>query len=162
MGWNNGNEKNRFEKRQEKLAERYRQAGMTEEQIRIMYEFDREQYRRERIERLHTQSVLPTEYEADEDDDEKLSIYRKFSDRLTCSIESEGETDEWNWLDDLGNISLLNAIRDLSPDDRKIWLMWAVERKTQSEIAVSFETSQQNIQKKISRIKKYFLKRVVF
>ena len=42
MKWNNGYERKRFEANQKKLAEEYRKAGMTEEQIKAMYEFDLE------------------------------------------------------------------------------------------------------------------------
>ena len=45
MSWNNGYERKKFEARQKKQAEEYKAQGMTEEQIKAMYEFDLEQYR---------------------------------------------------------------------------------------------------------------------
>ena len=44
MAWNNRLEKNKFDKRQARLAAKYRAAGMTEEQIEKMYQFDLEEY----------------------------------------------------------------------------------------------------------------------
>ena len=44
MAWNNRLEKNKFDKRQARLAAKYRAAGMTEEQIEKMHQFDLEEY----------------------------------------------------------------------------------------------------------------------
>ena len=40
MSWNNGYERKKFEARQKKQAEEYKAQGMTEEQIKALYEFD--------------------------------------------------------------------------------------------------------------------------
>ena len=40
MAWNNGLERNIFDEEQKRLAAEYRDAGMTEEQIEQMYQFD--------------------------------------------------------------------------------------------------------------------------
>ena len=40
MAWINGLERKRFNEEQKRLAEQYRAAGMTEEQIEQMYQFD--------------------------------------------------------------------------------------------------------------------------
>ena len=48
MCWNDGYERRKFEARQKKQAEEYRALGMTEEQIKAMYEFDLEQYKSDR------------------------------------------------------------------------------------------------------------------
>ena len=44
MAWNNRLEKNKFDKKQARLAAKYRAAGMTEEQIEKMHQFDLEEY----------------------------------------------------------------------------------------------------------------------
>lgn len=55
MEWNNGKERKKFEKQQARLREEYRKAGMTEEQIKAMYEYDLSVFRKNRIEAIHTQ-----------------------------------------------------------------------------------------------------------
>lgn len=57
MSWNNGYERSKFEARQKKQAEEYRALGMTEEQIKTMYEFDLEQFNSDRRYLIHTQSL---------------------------------------------------------------------------------------------------------
>ena len=69
-----------FNAKQKKQAEEYRTLGMTEEQIQAMYEFDLEQFNSERRYREHTQAFIPDDFDENEDDDEKLSIFEKFKD----------------------------------------------------------------------------------
>ena len=69
MCWNDGYERRKFEARQKKQAEEYRALGMTEEQIKAMYEFDLEQYKSDRRYYSHTQSFVPDDFDEDEDDD---------------------------------------------------------------------------------------------
>ena len=59
MSWNNAAEYAKFKAEQEKLAAEYRSLGMTEEQIRAIYEFDRETYRSRRRNALHTCPMEP-------------------------------------------------------------------------------------------------------
>ena len=63
MGWNNAYETKKFEAKQKKQAEEYRALGMTEEQIKEMYEFDLEQLKSERRYRMHTQPLQVEEFE---------------------------------------------------------------------------------------------------
>ena len=44
MAWINGFERKRFDEEQKRLAEEYRIAGMTNEQIEQMYQFDLETF----------------------------------------------------------------------------------------------------------------------
>ena len=78
MSWNDGYERRKFESRQKKQAEQYRKLGMTEEQITALYEFDMAQYRSDRRYHEHTQAFLPDDFDENEDDEEKLSIFEKF------------------------------------------------------------------------------------
>ena len=55
MAWNNGLERKKFEAEQAKLAAEYRAAGMNEEQIQQMYEFDLDVFHGNRSYAEHTQ-----------------------------------------------------------------------------------------------------------
>ena len=101
MSWNNAYETKKFEAKQKKQVEEYRALGMTEEQIQAMYEFDLEQFNSERRYREHTQAFIPDDFDENEDDDEKLSIFEKFKDVLTVSIEdSECKSRYW-WVEEI-------------------------------------------------------------
>ena len=107
MSWNNAYETKKFEAKQKKQAEEYRALGMTEEQIQAMYEFDLEQFNSERRYREHTQAFIPDDFDENEDDDEKLSIFEKFKDVLTVSIEDSGCKSRYWWVEEIEMLTLL-------------------------------------------------------
>ena len=155
MSWNNGYETKKFEARQKKQAEEYRALGMTEEQIKEMYEFDLEQFNSERRYREHTQAFIPDDFDENEDDDEKLSIFEKFKDVLTVSIEdSECKSRYW-WVEEIEDAELSKRIKLLNAEDIELITLYAFDGYTQEEIANHFSCTKQNIQKKIRRIKKF-------
>ena len=57
MAWINGFERKRFDEEQKRLAEEYRIAGMTEEQIEQMYQFDLVEFNSRRRFSEHTQQL---------------------------------------------------------------------------------------------------------
>ena len=158
MGWNNGNETICFEKKQKKQAEEYRKLGMTEEQIQTMYEFDMEQYHIERREMMHTQPILPFDFDENEDDEEKLSLYRKYLEQFSTTIESDVNEDNWNWKDDISNPAVLKAIKKLKPKEQAVLRIWAEGELTQEEIATMFQINQSTVSRVIKKFKTNFLK----
>lgn len=78
MKWNNGRERAIFNKEQAKLREVYSAAGMTEEQIQELYEFDLQNFRLRRTEALHTQNLQISAFDEDETgNEEKKSFVKK-------------------------------------------------------------------------------------
>ena len=114
MNWNNGYERRKFEARQKKQAEEYRALGMSEEQIQSIYEFDLEQFNSERRYREHTQAFLPDDFDENEDDEEKLSIFEKFKDVLTTSIEDGDNQSRYWWIEEIDDSYISEALRMLS------------------------------------------------
>ena len=155
MSWNDGYERRRFEARQKKQAEEYRALGMTEEQIQAMYEFDLEQYKSDRRHYSHTQSFIPDDFDESEDDDEKLSIFEKFKDVLTTTIENSSDKSRYWWVEDIEDAELSKRIKSLSTDDIELITLYVFDGYTQDEIAIQLSCTKQNIQKKIRRIKNF-------
>ena len=90
MGWNDGIERKKFEARMKKQAEEYHAAGMTEEQIQAMYEFDLAQYKSDRRFYSHTQPLEVHEFEDDDEGDESdNSLLKKFPEALTATDEDK-------------------------------------------------------------------------
>ena len=67
MRWNNGYERKKFEKEQQKLAAQYRAVGMAEEATREMYAFDLEVFRSDRRFYEHTQPLICCDEEFEEE-----------------------------------------------------------------------------------------------
>ena len=79
MAWNNGYERKKFESEQKRLAEEYRAAGMTEEQIEEMYQFDLAEFRSRRRFCEHNQQLPKDMFDQISNDKQKLKKYfRKY------------------------------------------------------------------------------------
>ena len=155
MSWNDGYERRKFEARQKKQAEEYRALGMTEEQIQTMYEFDLEQFKSERRHRMHTQQFTSSDFDEGEADDSESTLFDKFFDELTCTIETSGEHSRYWWVEEIEDADLCKRIKSLSVDDIELITLYAFDGYTQDEIAIKFSCTKQNIQKKFRRIKNF-------
>lgn len=149
MSWNNGKERKLFEKRQAVLAEQYRAVGMTEEQIKQMYEFDLAVYRSERIFYTHTQAL-----EINFEDDEDIGEVSNFL--LECQTECfRNYLNRFWWIDELEK--LYKVAKSLSDDEKELVTLYVFEGYTQSEIANKLQCSQVAICKRLNKIKRAFL-----
>ena len=82
MSWNNGYERKQFDEEQEKQAEEYRKAGMSEEAIAAMHEFDEEAFNARRAWEEHKQDIEATKSNGEETEYEQ-SMVQRFFDRFT-------------------------------------------------------------------------------
>lgn len=154
MSWNNAYERKKFEARQKKQAEEYRALGMTEEQIKEMYEFDLEQFKSNRRYYSHTQSFIPDDFDESEDDDEKLSIFDKFKDVLTTSIEDSGNKSRYWWIEEIDNPNLVKKIKALPQDDIELITLLAFDGYSKTEIAKMLGCQPYHITRRLARIEK--------
>ena len=78
MAWINGLERKRFNEEQKRLAEQYRAAGMTEEQIDLVEFNSRRRFSE------HTQQFSENVFE--ESDDDKSPLLEKYLAQLSTSL----------------------------------------------------------------------------
>lgn len=152
MSWNNRSERAKFEAIQKKHYEEYLKQGMTEDQIKEMYEFDLEQFNSDRRYYMHAQSVFPEDFDDNDDNEDKLSIFEKFRDVLTVSIENSSEFSRYWWIEEIDNPILAANIKELTPDDLELLTKYIVDGVKQTDLSVYYGITQKNICKKISRI----------
>ena len=119
MCWNDGYERRKFEARQKKQAEEYRALGMTEEQIKEMYEFDLEQYKSDRRYHMHTQPFTSSDFDDGEDDDSESTLLNKFFDELTLTIDSRSEQSRYWWIEEIDNPKLAEGITGTAMSKRE-------------------------------------------
>ena len=156
MEWNDGKERAKFEREQAKLREQYIAAGMSEEQIRQLYECDLEWYKSCRREARHTQ---PLDFVVDGDGEVRKDnpLYKKFSDKLTVEDRHFLSSDE-TWLDDMKNEKLYRAIRSLSESDRELLTDLFSLGLSQKEIALKRGVKKAALSRKVSRLKLFLRK----
>ena len=158
MSWNNAYEKRKFEERQKKQAEKYRALGMTEEQIKEMYEFDYAQFKSERRFRMHTQSFEPDKFDDDEDDNEKLSIVEKFQDVLVTTQDDSVDKSRYWWIEEIDDPETARKIKLLSESDLEILTLMVIDELKNKEISQETGIPLRTIERKKSRFKNLFKK----
>ena len=156
MKWNNGKERAKFEREQKELRKQYLAAGMTEEQIQAMYEFDLEWLRQRRNEAEHTQR-LDIESSEEEDLRKDNPLYKKFYEKLAVE-EEYGEDSRYGWIKEIENRNLYQVIQKLSEEDKELLTEYVFEGLKQVEIAKVMGIKQPNISRRIIVIKKILKK----
>ena len=153
MGWNNANERRKFEEQQKRLAIEYRANGMTDKQIEEMYQFDLRQFNSNRRYREHTQAFQVDEFDdADESDN---SLMRYFPEPLTSKIDDLASKTRFGWVEEIEDERLYKILIGMSKDDIELITLYVFDGYTQDEIANYMNCTKQNIQKKFHRIKKH-------
>ena len=133
----------------DKLREEYRAAGMTEDAIQKMYEYDLAVFNDDRAHHRYDVEI-PTA-----DDSENQSNYVEYE-RATTVTDTYHETKtRFAWVGEIENTRLQSALEDLSEDDLLLVSMYVYEGYDTVEISKVFGTTKQNISKKIRRISKF-------
>ena len=155
MEWNNGKERKKFEKQQARLREEYRKAGMTEAQIKTMYEYDLSVFRKNRIEAIHTQRLDLDAFNDDSATDEGQNpLLMKFADKLTVEL-SITHTSRYAWVEDVENEKLAKGLKSLKRVDLELLTLWLVDRYSQREIGKLMGVTEVAISKRIAKLKKF-------
>lgn len=156
MEWNDGKERAKFAKEEAKLREQYLAAGMTEEQIEELYEFDLVWYRSCRREAQHTQAL---DIQTGEDEDRKMEnpLYKKFFEKLARE-DDPSYFSHLGWLEEIQDERLYAAIRSLPEADLELLTKYAILCVTNKDLATLLGVSHQAITGKISKIRKILRK----
>ena len=156
MSFNKGYELKKFEAHWEKLRIEYAAAGMTEEAIQKMYDYDRLQFNSERtfIERM--QEFTAPAYESSEEEASPLML--RYQDAITVTDTYHETKSRFAWIGEIENERLLSALENLSEDDLKLLTFYAYEGYTVTEISKVLGVSQPTISIKIKRITNFLKK----
>ena len=157
MSWNDGYERKKFNARIKKEIAEYKAVGMTEEQITAIVSLDEDQYRSERRYHMHTQEFCESDFDDDDGGDNgNTPLYNKYMEQLTVTIDSEKDTsNRYSWRDEIDNRALSIKLSGLKSDDIELITLYVFDGLTHREIAERYGCSEQNIQKKFQRIKKF-------
>ena len=156
MSFNKSYELKKFEAHGEKLRIEYAAAGMTEDAIQKMYDYDRQQFNVERTHLERTQELSTDTFECSEDENSPLmKRYRE----VTTVTDTYHETKSgFAWIGEIENERLLSALENLSGLDLKILTLYVYAGYTESEIAGELGGSKVAIHKRIEKITKLLKK----
>ena len=156
MSFNKGYELKKFEAHWEKLRIEYAAAGMTEEAIQKMYDYDRLQFNSERTFIERTQEFTAPAYESSEEEASPLML--RYQDAITVTDTYHETKSRFAWIGEIENERLLSALENLSEDDLKLLTFYAYEGYTVTEISKVLGVSQSTISIKIKRITNFLKK----
>ena len=150
MSFNKGLELKKFEAHWEKLRVEYAAAGMAEDAIQKMYDYDRQQFNSERTFVERTQEFTAPAYESSEEEASPLML--RYQEAITTKDTYHETKSKFAWIGEIENERLLSALENLSDSDLELITLYAYEGYDTVEISKAFGTTKQNISKKIQRI----------
>ena len=153
MSFNKGYELKKFEAHWEKLRIEYAAAGMTEDAIQKMYDYDRQQFNSERTFVERTQEFTAPAYESSEE--EAFPLMLRYQEAITTKDTYHETKSKFAWIGEIEDERLLSALENLSDSDLELITLYAYEGYDTVEISKAFGTTKQNIGKKINRISKF-------
>ena len=149
MSFNNGNERRKLNAKWEHLRVQYREAGMSEDAIQAMYEFDLGVLNSERAYDANTVAVCDGE---DDVDARKAADLKQYEAAITVTDTYRETKSRFGWIGEIEDERLLSALENLSEDDLKLLTLYAYEGYNESEISKVFNISQPAIHKRIMKI----------
>ena len=156
MSFNKGYELKKFEAHWEKLRIEYAAAGMTEDAIQKMYDYDRQQFNSERTFIERTQEFTAPAHESSEEEASPLML--RYQEAITTTDTYHETKSKFAWIGEIENERLLSALENLSEDDLKLLTFYAYEGYTVTEISKVLGVSQPTISIKIKRITNFLKK----
>ena len=156
MSFNKGYELKKFEAHWEKLRIEYAAAGMTEDAIQKMYDYDRQQFNSERTFIERTQEFTAPAYESSVEEASPLML--RYQEAITTTDTYHETKSKFVWIGEIENERLLSALENLSEDDLKLLTFYAYEGYTVTEISKVLGVSQPTISIKIKRITNFLKK----
>lgn len=157
MKFNYGKEDKAFRKEWSKLKQEYKAAGMSDESIERMYEFDREDFLRKRNLSIHEvfyRDIGDSDRYAEDLVDSLLTNSGK-----VAGIEDiEGQILPYFWLEEISDPTLHRRLCALKKKDLELLTLHAILGYSNTEIAKSQGLHPSVISRKIKRIKKILKK----
>ena len=153
MSFNKGYELKKFEAHWEKLRIEYTAAGMTEDAIQKMYEYDRQQFNTERTHLERTQELSTDTFECSED--ENSPLMKRYQDAISVTDHYHETKSRFGWIGEIENEHLLSALESLSDDDLELLTLYVYAGYNTVELSKVYGIAQQNISKRILKITKF-------
>ena len=149
MSFNNGNERRKLNAKWEQLRVQYREAGMSEEAIQAMYEFDLDVLNSERAYDANTVAVCDGE---DDVDARKAANLKQYEAAITVTDTYHETKSRFGWIGEIEDERLLSALENLSDSDLELITLYAYEGYDTVEISKAYGIAHQNISKRIIKI----------
>ena len=150
MGFNYAREKRKFDEEWEQLQREYADAGMDEEAIAQMKEFDWRWFCSRRSYDNHNQ---PLPEEKDLQENRNTVLFRKFP-NLSVDFDIQKLSEKYAWMQELWDEIMYQRLSGLSKKDLDLITLIAIEGYTKAEVAKIWGCSRSAITQRMNKIKK--------
>ena len=149
MNYNSGNARRNFYAKWDKLREEYQAAGMKEDAIQKMYEYDLAVFNDDRAHHRYDVEIPNAE------DFENRNDYVEYV-RATTVTDTYHETKtRFAWVGEVQNERLQSGLEKLSDDDLELLTLYVYAGYNTVELSKVYGIAQQNISKRILKITKF-------
>ena len=153
MGFNYGLEKKNFDSQWAMTRKQYEDAGMSNEAIQAMYDYDWSVFNANRSYQNHTQEMAAPSFEQSEESYSPLM--NKYQEAVSVTDTYHETKSRFAWIGEIENEQLLTALETLKTEDLEIITMYAYEGYDITEISKVYGVSRPTISIKIKRITKF-------
>ena len=150
MGFNYGLEKKNFDSQWAVTRKQYENAGMRNEAIQAMYDYDWSVFNANRSYQNHTQEIAAPSFEQSEESYSPLM--NKYQEAISVTDHYCETNSRFAWVGKIEDEQLLSALESLSELDLKILTLYVYAGYTESEIASALESKRITIHKRIERM----------
>ena len=150
MGFNYGLEKKNFDSQWAMTRKQYEDAGMSNEAIQAMYDYDWSVFNANRSYQNHTQEMAAPSFEQSEESYSPLM--NKYQEAVSVTDTYHETKSRFTWIGEIEDERLLSALENLKDEDLEIITMYAYEGYDITEISKVYGVSRPTISIKIKRI----------
>lgn len=151
MKFNNGSERVRLENKWKKLRIQYREAGMSEDAIQAMYQFDLDVLNSERAYVDNTQPIFATE------DDEDSVDFKQYEKAITVTDVYHKTKTRFAWVGEIKNERLQAGLEKLSDEELQLITLYFRDEYSTVELSKAYGITHQNISKRIIKITNFLM-----
>ena len=158
MEFNNGNERRKLNKKWERLRVQYQQAGMSEDAIQAMYDFDLGVLNSERSYVANTLAIVG---DGDDSTGRKSSDFKQYEKAIAVTDTYHETRTRFAWVGEIKDKRLQEGLEKLSDEELRLITLYFRDEYSTVELSKVYGIAQQNISKRILKITK-FLKNFYF
>ena len=148
MEFNNGNERRKLNKKWERLRVQYQQAGMSEDAIQAMYDFDLGVLNSERSYVANTLAIVD---DGDDSTGRKSSDFKQYEKAIAVTDTYHETRTRFAWVGEIKDKRLQEGLEKLSDEELRLITLYFRDEYSTVELSKVYGIAQQNISKRIQR-----------
>jgi len=152
MEFNNGNERRKLNKKWERLRVQYQQAGMSEDAIQAMYDFDLGVLNSERSYVANTLTIVG---DGDDSTGRKSSDFKQYEKAIAVTDTYHETRTRFAWVGEIKDKRLQEGLEKLSDEELRLITLYFRDEYSTVELSKVYGIAQQNISKRILKITKF-------